>query len=67
VPALAFAQNARLMETALVDGTVGVIMARGRRLLRVARFAMKGGKIVAVDVIVQPARLRELGLAILTD
>ena len=63
--ALAFAQNVRFMEPALVDGTVGIVMARGGRLLRVARFVMRNGKIAEVDVIVQPARLRELDLAIL--
>jgi len=65
--AVAFAENAHLMEMALVDGTVGIVMARGGRLLRAARFSMKEGKISEVNLIVRPVRLRELDLSVLSD
>jgi hypothetical protein len=55
------------MEPALVDGTVGILMARGGRLLRAARLLVRDGRIMEVTLIVQPARLGELDLAALTD
>jgi hypothetical protein len=42
-------------------------MAPGGRLLRVVRFTIANRKIVEADVIVQPAHLRELDLALLDD
>lgn len=42
-------------------------MAPRGRLLRVVRFTITDGKIVEADVIVQPARLGELDLAVFND
>jgi hypothetical protein len=42
-------------------------MAPNGRLFRVLRFTIKHGKIVQVDVVADPVRLRELGLAVLND
>jgi hypothetical protein len=48
-------------------GTVGVVLAPRGRLFRVLTFTITRGKIAQVDVIADPARLRELDLAVLDD
>jgi RNA polymerase sigma factor (sigma-70 family) len=49
----------------LVDGAVGIVMApRGWFLLRLT---IRGGKIVAIDAVTDPAHLHQLRLAILHD
>lgn len=65
--ALAFSQSARFAQPALVNGAVGLIVAPGGRLFRVLRFTTADGKIVHVDVIADPLRLRQLDLAVLND
>ena len=52
--AVAFAQQARSMQPALVCGTVGLVLAPNSRLLRVVRFKIASGKIVEAEVIVEP-------------
>ncbi len=54
-------------QLALVNGTVGIIVAPQGRLLYVLKFTMSHGKISEVDLISDPARLRQLDLAILND
>jgi RNA polymerase sigma-70 factor (ECF subfamily) len=65
--ALAYSQNARFAEPALVNGAVGVVVAPHGRLLLVLAFTVRGGKVVEVDVLADPARLRRLDLAVLDD
>ncbi len=65
--AIAFSQAARFARAALVNGAVGVVVAPGGRLFRVLNFTITRGKIAAIDVVGDPARLRQLDLAILTD
>jgi RNA polymerase sigma-70 factor (ECF subfamily) len=65
--AIAFSRAARFARPALVNGAVGVVMAPRGRLFRALRFTMAGGKIVQVDVIADPERLRNLHLAVLND
>jgi len=65
--ALAFAQAVRFAQPALVNGAVGVVMAPRGRLFRVLRFTIAHGKIVEVDVVADPERLRDLDLAVLSD
>ncbi|HET8549881.1 MAG TPA: sigma-70 family RNA polymerase sigma factor [Bryobacteraceae bacterium] len=65
--AIAFAQAARLARPALVDGDVGLVVAPRGRLFRVLRFTIADGKITAVDIVADPARLSELDLAVLGD
>ncbi len=49
----------------LVDGAVGIVLApRGWLLLRLT---IRGGKIVAIDAVVDPAHLHQLRLAVLPD
>ncbi len=63
--AVAFAQYARFVTPMLVDGAVGLVLAPGGRLTRALRLAFAGGKIAAVEVIVDPERLGRLELAVL--
>ena len=65
--AIAFARLAQFVRPALVNGAVGVVHAPGGRLSRALRFTFKGGKIVEVNVIADPARLKELEVAVLDD
>jgi RNA polymerase sigma factor (sigma-70 family) len=59
--------GARSARPALVDGTVGVVVAPRGRLLLVLRFTISSGKIVEVEVVADPPRLRKLDLALLDD
>jgi len=65
--AVAFAQLAQSLQPMLVDGAVGLVWAPGGRLSRVLRFTITSGKIVDVDIIADPARRRELDLAVLKE
>jgi RNA polymerase sigma-70 factor (ECF subfamily) len=53
------------MGPALVNGAPGVVLAPGGRLSRALRFRLSRGRIVEVEVIVHPAHLAELDLAVL--
>jgi RNA polymerase sigma factor (sigma-70 family) len=59
--------GARAAQPALVSGEVGVIVAPRGRLLMVIRFTIANGKIVEIEAVSNPDRLRLLDLAILTD
>jgi RNA polymerase sigma factor (sigma-70 family) len=68
-PAVAkqFAGRARFAQPALVNGAVGAVWAPGGRPRVVFGFTITGGKIVAIDVVADPARLRQLDLTVLGD
>ncbi|HEX5438834.1 MAG TPA: sigma-70 family RNA polymerase sigma factor [Gemmatimonadaceae bacterium] len=57
--------GARAARPALVNGAVGAVVAPRGQLLMVLAFAIDHGRIVAIDAITDPARLRELSLAVL--
>src|SRR5215207_4589420 len=59
--------RARAARPALVDGAAGVVVAPRGRLLMVLGFTIRDGKIVEIDAIADPARLRQLDLAVLDD
>ncbi len=65
--AIAFSHMARFAQPALVNGSVGLVWAPGGRLLRGLIFTLTSGKIAQVEIIANPARLRNLKLAVLTD
>lgn len=67
--ALAGAQRARTakMALALVNGSVGVVVAPRGRLSMAVTFVISGGRIAEIDVITEAARLRQLHLAMLED
>jgi RNA polymerase sigma factor (sigma-70 family) len=50
---------------ALVNGAVGGVVFREGRLLAVMGFTVSDGKIVAIDILADPGRLRELDVAFL--
>ena len=58
-------QLARFAQPALVNGVVGVIVAPRGRLMLVMTFKFTAGKIVEIETISDPARLRLLDLAVL--
>jgi RNA polymerase sigma factor (sigma-70 family) len=62
--AVAFARLARFVQPALVNGSVGLVLAPRGRLLRALTFTIQEGKIVAVDVIADEARLAQLNLGV---
>lgn len=59
--------SARAAQPALVNGAVGVVVAPRGRLLMVLGFTITGGKIVEIDAIADPERLRHLDLAVFND
>jgi RNA polymerase sigma-70 factor, ECF subfamily len=61
-PAVAqqFAGRARVARLALVNGAVGAVWAPGGRPRVVFSFTIVNGKIVAIDLAADPARLRQL-------
>jgi len=52
---------------AVVNGAAGLVVTRHGRLLGVAGFTVAHDKIVEIDLIMDPARLRELDLTDLGD
>jgi RNA polymerase sigma factor (sigma-70 family) len=62
-----FAGRALLLRPALVNGVVGIVVAPQGRLFVVQRLTITQGKIVEIDVVADPARLRQLELAVLDD
>jgi len=65
--ALTFTRLCPFVRPALVNGAVGVVVAPGGRPFAVMGFTVSGGKIVAIDVLADPARLRQLDLPVFDD
>jgi RNA polymerase sigma-70 factor (ECF subfamily) len=61
--ALAFSQRVQYARPALVNGSVGIVVAPHGRLLIVMTFRTAGRKIVEIEVLADPERLRALHLA----
>jgi RNA polymerase sigma factor (sigma-70 family) len=51
-----------LAQPALVNGVPGVVVNRHGRPASIVSFTIKGGKIVAIDILADPARVRPLDL-----
>jgi RNA polymerase sigma-70 factor (ECF subfamily) len=64
--AIAAARGARAARPALIDGSVGLIVAPRGHLFLALRFTFSKDKIAAFEVIGEPERLRELKLGLLT-
>jgi len=58
--AITFARLAAFARPALVNGVAGFVVARGDRTLAVAGFTVTDGRIVEIDLLADPARLREI-------
>jgi len=65
--AITFAQPSATLRPALVNGAAGVVITANRRLVSVMAFTVKDGKIVEIDALTDPERLRTLDLAVLDD
>jgi RNA polymerase sigma factor (sigma-70 family) len=62
-----FAGRARAARPALVDGVPAAVWAPGGRPRVVLGFTITGGRIVGIDILADPERLRQLDLAVLDD
>lgn len=58
-------RGARFAETALVDGSVGILVAPGGQLSMVLVVTVRGDRVAEYTVITDPDRLRELDLVVL--
>ncbi|HTV55465.1 MAG TPA: sigma-70 family RNA polymerase sigma factor [Terriglobia bacterium] len=63
--AIEFSRSIRFVAPALLNGNAGLIWAPRGRLRRALTFTIVDGKIVQIEVIADPARLRKLNLAVL--
>jgi RNA polymerase sigma-70 factor (ECF subfamily) len=63
--ALTFARLSPFVRPALVNGAAGVVVAPRGRPFSVMAFTVAGGKIVAIDSLSDPTRLRQLDLPVL--
>ena len=61
--ALTFARLSPFVRPVLVNGAAGVVVAPGGRPFSVMGFTVRRGKIVAIDALADPERLRQLNLA----
>jgi hypothetical protein len=66
---VAYSQATRMefVQSALVDGAVGLVMAQAGRLFSVMRFTFEGGSIARVEIVTKPARLEKLEVQVLED
>jgi RNA polymerase sigma factor (sigma-70 family) len=65
--AVAFSRMARFIQSALVDGKVGIVMAPKGRLTRVLTFTIADGLISEIDVIGDAQELDRMEIGMLTD
>jgi RNA polymerase sigma factor (sigma-70 family) len=62
---LALSRGMRFVQPALINGSIGVILAPRGKLARALIFTFANAKITRVEAIGDPARLRELDIAVL--
>ena len=65
--ALFFSGLGLVLRPALVNGAVGAVSTRDGEPFSVGAFTIRGGKIVAIDILADPERIRRLDLAILDN
>jgi RNA polymerase sigma factor (sigma-70 family) len=65
--AIAFSKMAGAVEPALINGTIGLILAPGGHLQRALRFIFERGRIFQVDIIGDSDHLAELELGLLDN
>jgi RNA polymerase sigma-70 factor (ECF subfamily) len=61
------AHGARLARLAMVEGSIGLIVAPRGRLFRVLRFTFAGGRIAGLEVIGDPERLKSIDIGALAE
>jgi RNA polymerase sigma factor (sigma-70 family) len=57
----------RFAQPVLVDGAAGFVVAPRGRLVLLLRLTMRGGKILAIEAVADPAHLHQLRLAVLDN
>jgi len=62
---VALSRGLRFVQLALINGSVGLILAPRGKLARALTFTFTNAKVTRVEVIGDPARLRELDIAVL--
>ena len=65
--ALMFSNPTAQLRPALVNGAAGVVVTVAGRPFAVMGFTVAGGKIVEIDAIADPARVRRIAASVLTD
>ena len=65
--ALFFSGLGLVLRPALVNGVVGAVSTRDGEPFSVGAFTIRGGRIVAIDILADPERIRRLDLAILDN
>jgi RNA polymerase sigma factor (sigma-70 family) len=65
--ALSFSGHGLLNQPALVNGVPGAVTTLNGQPVAVGALLVRGGKIVAIDILADPERLRQLDLTILGD
>lgn len=65
--AVQYGQMARVAQVALVDGSVGLVVAPRGRLVRVLTFRIESGKVASVEVIADPVRLAGCSIHVLNS
>ena len=63
--AMTFARLSPFVRPALINGAAGVVVAPRGRPVSIMAFTVRGGKIVAIDALADPTRLRQLDLTVL--
>ena len=62
---IAMSRGLRFVQPALIDSSVGLVLATSGRLSRVMTFTFRDDKIARFEVIGDPARLREFDIGVL--
>jgi RNA polymerase sigma factor (sigma-70 family) len=62
---IALSRGLRFVQPALINGSVGLIFAPRAKLSRVLTFAFTNGKVMRLEVIGDPARLRQFEISVL--
>jgi RNA polymerase sigma-70 factor (ECF subfamily) len=65
--ALTYSRLDLFTQPALINGAAGVVSTRDGEPFSVMGFTIKGGKIVEIDILADPTRLRQLDLTVLDD
>jgi RNA polymerase sigma factor (sigma-70 family) len=65
--AILFSRLGLVVQPALINGAVGMVATRDGEPYSVGAITVQGEKIVAIDILADPDRLRELDLSILED
>jgi RNA polymerase sigma factor (sigma-70 family) len=63
--ALGFAAADMVVLPALINGVAGAVMIRNGKPVSLGAVTVRNGKVVAIDILADPARLRELDLSVL--